>query len=493
MASEIHTGDSKALPERLFASQNNRDQAAKLFKHAHKAAETRNFDYAVELYVNGLKLWPDAVEEGLRKLRVVATARMLEGGKPPGFMAARKYPTNTKDPLQNLNNALHLYGLHPNNLSNLELILQLAAKVHCDRVAEWVAPLLAEGYNSAKKLSANHYLATCDALDRTAELAGKFNNEVWALAILQAYIAIAQMWEAQYSDSSDAQRARSAASSKQAIVKGHFDKADGFTDSLKNAEAQRDAQDRDRGIHTTDRHRVLIERARQDWKAHPNEASKLRELVVLLSRTETEADEAEAIQLLEEEYKSSEQYAFKQRADDIRIRQLVREHRDLAAQAKIAPDDKALQAKAKEAEQRILSLETAVYEDRQRHYPTDLRVKYHLGLRYFQAGRYDDAIPLFQLSLMDGRTRLESMLYIGRSFFNKKFYDQSVGTLERASREPTATGALFLELNYWWARALEATDSLSEARRVYGHLIQLDYNFRDARQRLERLVSDEQK
>jgi hypothetical protein len=46
------------------------------------------------------------------------------------------------------------------------------------------------------------------------------------------------------------------------------------------------------------------------------------------------------------------------------------------------------------------------------------------------------------------------------------------------------------DLNYWLARALEADGAVEEAKRVYGHVIQLDYNFRDARERMEKLVAE---
>ena len=77
---------------RLVGTEAGKAKARKLFAHAKKASDTRNYDYAIELYVSGLACWPDAVEEGLKMLRVVATARQLEGGRPPGFMVARKYP-----------------------------------------------------------------------------------------------------------------------------------------------------------------------------------------------------------------------------------------------------------------------------------------------------------------------------------------------------------------------------------------------------------------
>ena len=47
---------------RLAATEADKAKARKLFAHAKKASDTRNYDYAVELYVSGLACWPDAVE-----------------------------------------------------------------------------------------------------------------------------------------------------------------------------------------------------------------------------------------------------------------------------------------------------------------------------------------------------------------------------------------------------------------------------------------------
>jgi hypothetical protein len=47
---------------------------------------------------------------------------------------------------------------------------------------------------------------------------------------------------------------------------------------------------------------------------------------------------------------------------------------------------------------------------------------------------------------------------------------------------------LALDLNYWLARGLEAAGDALEAKKVYGDLIQSDYNYRDARHRLEKLT-----
>lgn len=474
--------------------EENKAKARRFFDHARKAADTRNYDYAVKLYVDGLALWPDAVEEGLKLLRVVATARKLDGGKPAGFLAARQKPTGGKDPVQNLANALYLYGLDPGNLSHMETIMQAAAKARITLVAAWIAPVLVDAYNSAKKLSESHYATACAAMDFAADLAMAAGQDPVAIDILNANISTAQIWVHHHPDSSEAPRARSNATGKLTIVKGRFDRAEGFQESLKDKEAQREIHDVDRLVRSADRTAQLVARAREEWKKQRDVPAKLLNLVDLMVSHEEEAMENEAVSLLEQEYAATSQYAFKQRADEIRIRQMSRQARALEAAAKAAPQEDARQRELAEFLAKQNQAHIAMLEDRQRHYPTDMRIKAQLGAQLFLARRYDEAIPLLQQGQADGRARAECRLYLGRCFFEKGFHEQAIETLRTTLDElelpNSKTGC---EIQYWLGRALEADGAPGEAKKVYGRLIQIDYNFRDARQRLEALVAPDRK
>jgi hypothetical protein len=475
---------------RLIADEPSRAKARKFFDHAKKAADTRNYDYAIRLYVDGLAFWPDAIEEGLKMLRVVATARKLEGGKPLGFLAARKYPVGGKNLLENLRNALYLFGMDPTSLTHMESILQLATKARCDRMVFWISSVLADAYNSAKRLSESRYEATCTALDSAAELAMAVGEDEHAEKILESAIAVSQIWSRHYSESSDAQRARGNASGKLTIVKGRFSKNAGFQQSLKDGENQADIRDQDRMVHAVDRHQQLVERARKDWEANSKVSGKLLHLVDLMTRIEQDDMENEAVALLEKEFAGTQDYAYRLKADDIRMRQISRRRRALREALRRDPKNVELHRKLNDHIARQNEVEKDIYRARVERYPTDMRLRFQLALRFFALRRFDDAIPLFQQSQADGKCRDESRLYLGRCFFEKEFFDQAVGTLRDAlDKMESVNNRIGLELNYWLGRALEATANSDEAKTIYGHLIRLDYNFRDARRRLERLVA----
>ena len=55
--------------ERLGTSPEDRVKAEKWFRLAKELGGKRQFDYAIEYYVNGLEFWPDAVEDRFRTMK----------------------------------------------------------------------------------------------------------------------------------------------------------------------------------------------------------------------------------------------------------------------------------------------------------------------------------------------------------------------------------------------------------------------------------------
>jgi len=475
-------------PQRHETSEVDKAKARKWFKHAETVAATKNYDYAVELYVNGLAIWPDAVEEGLRKLRVVATARKLAGGKPAGFLEASKRSTGGKDFLKSLANGLFLFGKDPGNLSHMEAILTSAAKAKLDRVVQWIAPVICESLSGEKKQPEKRYHELSQSMELGADLGMAMNDYQVAVDILQAGLRVAQIWSQHYPDSSEAQKAYSRASSKQTIVKGRFGSGESFMESVKDAGKQADIRDRDAAVQSIDRTAEMIAKARKEWEANRELPAKLINLVDLMIKREEDEPENEAIALLEEEYGAHSNYTMKLKADDIRMRQMKRNVRKIQAKRKAEPDNAEWNKILAKYLLKQARVETEIYKERLEQYPTDMRVRFELATRYFKAQQHDDAIPLFQQAQTDGRHRNEARLYIGRAFIEKNLPSQAVDILRNAIEQlELKTDDTAKELNYWLARALEADGQTADARKTYGQLIQLDYNFRDARQRLEAL------
>ena len=58
-------------------------EAKGFFESARKAAEISDFDYAIDMYLKGLRCTPEAVRDGHIKLRELSLLRQGKGGQKP--------------------------------------------------------------------------------------------------------------------------------------------------------------------------------------------------------------------------------------------------------------------------------------------------------------------------------------------------------------------------------------------------------------------------
>ena len=208
----------------------------------------------------------------------------------------------------------------------------------------------------------------------------------------------------------------------------------------------------------------------------------------LLTRTERKKEEDEAVSLLMGAFEKARNYSLKLRADDIRLRQLARQAEVLEAQARQSGSE-ADQQQARLAAMEHRQVAIDVYRERVTEYPTDLRLKYRLGSVLFDAGEYDEAIPMLQAAQADPRSRVRGQLLMGRAFFEKGNHREAAEVLSDALKTYELTDDTSKQLLYWLGRASEAAGNTDEAKAAYGKLLRQDYNFLDgdARKRLDSL------
>ena len=79
-------------------------------------------------------------------------------------------------------------------------------------------------------------------------------------------------------------------------------------------------------------------------------------------------------------------------------------------------------------------------------------------------------------------------MYLGRCFYRKGYHSQAIASFEETMRDyDGGDDDLSRSIQYWLGRAQEANGDEAAARATYGNLLQLDYNFRDVRARLDKL------
>jgi tetratricopeptide (TPR) repeat protein len=474
------TADTNA---RLETSPDDRAKATRWFARARELGDKRQFDYAIEYYVSGLEFWPDAVEEACKPLHGCAVARRQLGGKKPGLKDTMKRSMNDKDARKAFLNSLWLFGRDPENYGYIEGVTRNASRLRAEDAAKWAAGVCIRALESAPKANAKQFQTLARLVEEMGDRAAARNEVSFGVDIYQMGVDVLNMWRRRIPRDETVEVTVKNVSSKLTILKGKYQEGESYRDSILDTEEQMELHDQQRSIQSDDRVDVLIARAEEEYKEQPETPEALKNLVGLLCRRERDDEETRAIGILVNEYKRAGNYRWKHLADDIRMKQLGRKTRELAK----AGDQAALK------EHRITQLrfELTAFKERLERYPTDNRVRFEYGVRNFQAGRFDEAIPLFQTARADPKNRAACGMYLGRCFFRKGYHAQAVAALEDAvGSHEFSDDELGKGMRYWLGRAQEASGDIKAARDTYGKILQMDYNYSDVRARLDTLPSE---
>jgi len=430
------------------------------FDRADEVAETGNWDFAIEMYLQGIQREPDNLTRGHEPLRKVSLKRKSQGGKSPGFRDQFKHRP-TKDPLQNLLNAEYLLAKEPGSIPHMVQVLQAAKALELPAVAKWICDILLETQRQGKPNGKILRLLVQTYHD----------IEQYALAI-QACDMARQLSP----DDPQLQEALKELSAKYTIQKGRYGQEGDFTKGVADLDRQKALMEKDRMVQSKDYIAHRIEETRKDYLQTPTAAGKINAYVDALLKPEDESYENEAVDVLRKAYKDTGVYQFKMRIGEIRIKQMTRQYRKLVESGN-------KQAAAEHARKQ-LAYELKEFTERAENYPTDLAVKYELGRRQFLAGQYDEAIASLQQAQRDPRRHVTAMNYLGQAFARKQWFREAADTFRRAlTVDMTETREK--ELRYSLGDVLEQMGELEPAQEEFSRVAQVDFNYKDVHQRLD--------
>ncbi len=470
-------------------SEVDKEKARKWFNQARVVGETRNYDYAIECYIGGLELWPDALKEGHMPLRAIGMARRQAKGKPAGLRQSLKRKTTGKNPLQNMLNAEFLLAMDPFNQNHMEQMFVNASKADVLPAAKWIGDIYFDALLSEKKVGAARLSKVSGVFEELGDKLERSGDPVGAVNAYEKALKALGIARNMKPDSAEYFNRMTDLSGKLTISRGKYNQ-DGtsFHDSMQDREKQAELHDRDRLVQAGDRLSQLIDRARKDYEANPDVASKLTVLVDQLLKRETEADDVEAVKLLTENYERTRNYQFKMRADDVRMSHYRRQARVLRERLRSDPEDASLKAKAQKLADKARQFELGCFKERVANYPTDHRIRFRYAECLFGAGQYEEALPEFQMARIDPKNRAACNLYIGRCFFQNKHFGPAVDVLKQLQAGLESLGDdLSKEVTYWLGRSYEGAGKTGEALESYNQIIQWDYNYMDVRKRIEQL------
>jgi tetratricopeptide (TPR) repeat protein len=112
-------------------------------------------------------------------------------------------------------------------------------------------------------------------------------------------------------------------------------------------------------------------------------------------------------------------------------------------------------------------------------FPTDLSIRFEMGVLYFQAGKIGEAIQEFQKAQANPHKRLAAMNYLAQCFSKRKMYDLAAKTLQTAIKEKSVLDDEKKDLIYNLGSVLETMGKKEEAIEQFKLIYEVDIGYRD--------------
>jgi tetratricopeptide (TPR) repeat protein len=449
----------------------DRERASKIVDRARKVAETGQYDYAIELFLEGLGYDPDAGDTH-RELRKISLTRKATGGKPLSGLKSMGLKRSS-DAKQALLNAEKLLAYDPGNIQHMLAVAKAAQKGGYRQAALWIGPLVFRANLDGPKDTATFLLLK----DMYKEF-GEFGLAGDALG----YAAASRP------DDANLQHELRALAAQMTITQGRYGTGGDFRASVRDAERQRALMEEEMDIRDEEAMSGIIQRARRDYEEAPEDRTRLVRLVEVLTKTENAKYENEAMDLLDKTYKETQSYRFRYMSEEIKLKQMARMERTMREQLEGDPGNQGLRKTVEELAHDRLETELKHFRQAMQAYPTELRHRYEVGKRLFDLGRYTEAIPILQQAQSDPKYREEAGVLLGRAFLEADFVDEAVDTLRgRIDAYQIEGDTRAKEMYYWYGRALETKGDTEPALKAYSQIAQWDFGYRDVQNRIREL------
>ena len=126
-----------------------------------------------------------------------------------------------------------------------------------------------------------------------------------------------------------------------------------------------------------------------------------------------------------------------------------------------------------------LDFQLAECQKRVEKFPTDLAIRFEMGVLYFQAGKISEAISEFQKAQGNPHKRLAAMSYLAQCFAKRKMFDLAARTLQNAIKEKPVFDDEKKDLIYNLGCVLEGMGKKEEAVEQFKIIYETDISYKD--------------
>jgi tetratricopeptide (TPR) repeat protein len=149
------------------------------------------------------------------------------------------------------------------------------------------------------------------------------------------------------------------------------------------------------------------------------------------------------------------------------------------------PSDPEHAAQVEKINAEKLAFQVSDCQKRVEKYPTDLGIRFEMGVLYFQSGKIGEAIQEFQKARNNPYKRLAAMSYLAQCFAGRKMFDMAARTLQEAIKEKPSFDDEKKELIYYLGAVLESMGKKDEAIEQFKQIYEQDAGYKDVSAKVE--------
>jgi tetratricopeptide (TPR) repeat protein len=124
-------------------------------------------------------------------------------------------------------------------------------------------------------------------------------------------------------------------------------------------------------------------------------------------------------------------------------------------------------------------------------FPTDLAIRFEMGVLYFQAGKITEAIQELQKAQGNPHKRLAAMNYLAQCFAKRKMYDLAARTFQTAIKESPVLNEEKKNLIYNLGSVFESMGKKEEAIEQFKLIYEIDASYKDVSAKIDKYYSGE--
>ena len=448
-----------------------------IFQKGNDALLRENYDYAVDLLTQVMEREP-AFYEGRKALRAAQAKKAGGGGGffKKAWSSASSSPLVAKgqialrrNPVEALAIGEQILNSDPNSSGGHRLIAEAAVALDMPRTAVMSLDMLFRNSPKDKTIAIQY-----------ANMLAEIGEARRAEKILM------DLQNAMPSDP-ELNQALKDLSARKTLSEGGYDAlADGkgsYRDILRNEKEAVSLEQANRSQKTEDQGKNLIAEYEARLKTEPNNVRLMRNIAELY----TEKKQYDLALQFYEKIKASDAGAADASIDAaIALTKTRRFENQIEKLDATAPDytDKVAQINAEKQAFRIAECQKRVEK-----FPTDLAIRYEMGVLYFEAGKIGEAIQEFQKSKTNPNKKLASMNYLAQCFAKRKMYDLAAKTFQEAIKEKPVFDEEKKDLIYNLGTVLEAMEKKDEAIEQFKLIYEVDSAYRDVAARVDAFYS----